>query len=37
MTAWAVAGALTAGGFAVPVRAAEADHAVAGGEQVNGD
>ena len=37
MTAQAVAGTLTAVGFAVPVRAVEADHAVAGGEQVNGD
>lgn len=37
MTAWAVAGSLTVGGFAKPVRAAEAGHAVAGGEQVNGD
>ena len=37
MTAWAVAGTLTVDGIAVPVRAAEADHAVAGGEQVTVD
>ena len=37
MTAWAVAGTLTAGGFAVPVRAAEAEHAVAGDDLMNGD
>ncbi len=33
MIAWAVAGTLTVVGFAVPVRAAEAGHAVAGDDR----
>ena len=37
MIAWAVAGTLTVNGFAVHVRAAEADHAVAGDDEMNGD